>query len=265
MRNVVLFSLGFMALLILGKGCDGQKVNVQAPPHGVMQVDSARLMELEAAAAELYRRDSAAIAAQAEMERLAAEKAAKKRKKELRDKKEKEMRNMVVAGNERYMHVRESKYWNGKSWVYTNRGKEVEEIQHRAGCTYACAWCGAYVYCVFQDQGIDARRDFKVGNPTAVRSWFGKPEKIVYRAAQGNKRVGLTPQKGDVVSTFSSHIEIYVGNDWWSDVARKRIPCVSGNTGGDNGEGQGVHLAMRPLGSVKLVANYLTGYYANYN
>lgn len=173
---------------------------------------------------------------------------------------EAQVRADLVNANQKYLSVRENRIKNAKGqWVYTNRGTELDKIQRRAGCPLGCFWCGAYMFVVFEDVGIDARKDLKIRNPLQVASWFSSANHIVYRPGSGNNRVGVAPQPGDVMRMFASHIEMYVGQDWHRDVARRRIPSAGGNTGGATGY-QGVHLTERNLAHIQLVANHLTPY-----
>lgn len=174
---------------------------------------------------------------------------------------EAQIRARVIEAQGKYLHVREDKVWSEKtkSWVYTNRGKELDVIQRRAGCPLGCYWCGAYMTVLFADVGIDVRKDFGVKNPLAVRDWFAQTSKIIYTPANGNRRVGLLPQRGDLIRMFSSHIEMYNGDDWLKDVARKRILCGGGNTGGNGGH-HGVYVTERPLSIAQYIVNYITPY-----
>ena len=144
--------------------------------------------------------------------------------------------------------------------VYTNRSKDVDAIQKRAGCPLGCFWCGAYMYVLFEDMGVNARKDLKVREPLQVKAWFEDPKKIVWRSGQGNQRVGMLPRKGDLVRMFYSHIEMYNGDDWLKDVARKRVLVGGGNTGGGKGP-HGVYITDRPISVVQFVANWITPYY----
>ena len=118
------------------------------------------------------------------------------------------------------------------------------------------------MYVLFEDVGIDARKDLKIRNPLQVSSWFSNSNHIVYRPSSGNNRVGIAPQRGDVMRMFASHIEMYVGQDWHRDVARRRIPSAGGNTGGASGQ-QGVHITERNLSHIQLVANHLSPFLSN--
>lgn len=176
---------------------------------------------------------------------------------------EAQVRADLVNANQKYLAVRENRIKNAKGqWVYTNRGTELDKIQKRAGCPLGCFWCGAYMYVLHDDVGIDARKDLKVKNPLQVASWFSRADVIVWRPGSGNNRVGVAPQPGDVMRMFASHIEMYVGQDWHRDVARRRIPSAGGNTGGATGW-QGVHITERNLAHIQLVSNYLTPYLAS--
>lgn len=174
---------------------------------------------------------------------------------------EPEFREALVKGQQKYLHVREDFYVDTKgNKVYTNRSKEVDAIQKRAGCPLGCFWCGAYMYVLFEDMGVNARKDLKVREPLQVKAWFEDPKKIVWRAGQGNQRVGMLPKKGDLVRIFYSHIEMYNGDDWLKDVARKRVLVGGGNTGGGKGA-HGVYITDRPISVVQFVANWITPYY----
>lgn len=173
---------------------------------------------------------------------------------------EPEFREGIVNIQSKYLHVRENYYIKNGKRVYTNRSEGVDAIQRRAGCPLGCFWCGAYITVLFDDMGVDARKDLGVSNPLRVASWFGDSKKIVWRAGHGNNRVGLLPKKGDVVRMFYSHIEMYNGEDWIKDLARKRVKLGGGNTGGGRGP-HGVYITERNINVVQYVANWITPYY----
>ncbi|MFC0182563.1 hypothetical protein SAMN04515674_101519 [Pseudarcicella hirudinis] len=175
---------------------------------------------------------------------------------------ESELREKIVKAQEKYLTVREDRYWSNtqKTWVYTNRGTELDKIQKRAGCPLGCYWCGAYQTVLHQDVGIDVRKDFGIENPLSVREWFKKSSRIVYIKGSGNQRTGILPKKGDEMRMFYSHIEMYVGDDWLKDFARKKIPSGGGNTGGGKGW-HGVYITNRNLNEIQLVSNHISFYY----
>jgi len=160
----------------------------------------------------------------------------------------------------KYLHVRENYYIKDGKRVYNNRGADVEDIQRRSGCPIGCFWCGAYIYVLFDDMGVNARKDLKVREPLQVAAWFEDPKKIVWRAGQGNPRVGMLPRKGDLIRMFASHIEMYNGDDWLKDLARKRVLVGGGNTGDGSGH-HGVYITDRPISVVQFVANWITPYF----
>jgi hypothetical protein len=173
---------------------------------------------------------------------------------------ETEFRESLVKILPKYLHVRENFYWKNGNRVFNNRGNWVDDIQRRSGCPLGCYWCGAFMWCLFDDMGVDAKRDFGVFNPLQVKAWFSDSKRIVYQQGQGNKRVGVLPQKGDVARMFYSHIEMYIGDDWVKDVARKRVKTVGGNTGGGTPI-QGVHITERPLSNIQYIANHISPYF----
>lgn len=148
--------------------------------------------------------------------------------------------------------------------VYNNRGRDVEEIQIRSGCPLGCYWCGAYIWCLFDDMGVDAQKDLEVSNPLQVKAWFSDPNKIVYRQGHGNPRAGVMPRKGDTGRMFYSHIEMYSGDDWLKDLTRKRVKMGGGNTGGGTGV-HGVHITERPISAIQMISNHITPYFNKLN
>lgn len=174
---------------------------------------------------------------------------------------EEEFRESIAAVQVKYLHVRESFYIDAKGQkVYNNRGADVEDIQRRSGCPLGCFWCGAYMHVLFQDMGVDTRKDLGV-EPLLVASWFGDPGKIVYRRNAGNPRGGVLPRKGDLLRMYASHVEMYVGDDWLKDLLiRKKIPSGGGNTGGGTGA-HGVHITERRASDIQLAANWITPYF----
>lgn len=117
------------------------------------------------------------------------------------------------------------------------------------------------MFVLFEDMGVNARKDLGVREPLQVVAWFEDPDKIVYRRNAGNPRAGKLPRKGDVLRMFSSHIEMYNGEDWIKDLlVIKKVPSGGGNTGGGTGE-HGVYITLRRASDIQLAANWITPYF----
>ena len=91
-----------------------------------------------------------------------------------------------------------------------------------------------------------------------VRSYFGDPNKIIYRKNQrGNQRLGVKPQQMDAVSLFASHIEGIADTHW--DAESDYVRCIGFNTTA-NGSRGGCYINRRRKSEIKAIANWLTPY-----
>ncbi len=87
-----------------------------------------------------------------------------------------------------------AQHYIGVKETRPNSGPHIDTWLHRAGVHYPAPWCGAFLYCVNQDSGLDAVT--KIPYPAAVLSWV--------ETANAHGWIVKRPLKGDEVA-YSWH------------------------------------------------------------
>jgi len=161
------------------------------------------------------------------------------------------MRLAVYDSAARFIGMTEKSNNNDAKWIaIINKAAGLPDRAHY------CASAFNYVHAV---NGIRLPVGDGVG---MVRSYFSNTKVIVYRRSQrGNQRTGLKPRRMDAVSLYYSHIEA-IAQDNFDPDEDETVRVIGFNTTGGKGTKGGCYVNTRKTSEIKLIANWLTPYWA---
>ncbi|MEZ0484312.1 hypothetical protein [Fibrella aquatica] len=136
----------------------------------------------------------------------------------------------------------------------------IAEINRYNHLPTQAMYCASGYYYVHAKNGVK----LPVKSVGYVRVYFADATKVIYRKNQrGNHRVGKPIQRMDAVSLYVSHIE-GIAQQRYDPDEDDTVLLIGFNTTGGKGTKGGCYINRRRTSEIKVIANWLTPYLAQF-